>query len=695
MSENKNKIDSVILAGGFGTRLSPLTETIPKPLLPINGESALLRNLKILRENGFETTAITTMYLADMVEQTQFPQGEIYYFRENSPLGSAGAVAQFRDDTDDCILILSGDALCDYDLKQLKTDFLNSECQAGIVLAQCEDYGEYGSVCVHNGIITDFCEKPSARDTLSDLVNTGIYFIKKQGLDLIPKNSFFDFAKDLFPKMMKSGMKIAGLQPDGNWFDIGSFSEYHRCNMHYSKGENCVGKQTSIHPDARIEHTVIFDKCTIGNSVLNGCIIGENTTIGNGCIIPNGCVIGNSVELRDGVVLAPMTVVNPKETITNQNQNQFFPKAKQKLIFDDDFIIASKDDDGYFVRLGRLLGGEGKVIAFAQGNGMTLQQACELSCGAAEAGSSCTVIAGGNSALASFSAMEFESRCAYISVSGDKTQIRLFSPDGMAFSREELRKLSTKTPAMSKISGSVYLLPHGVLLKRYLAYLKTMITPPRKINISPSPQNKLLSECAEEFGIKQDESAIKFSLSPDGERAKAVTKEGKEISYWQMLILCCIESGEDEIYLPKDTPDTVERILKRHSITVKFYGDNESDERRNASHHRLHRDGVLLALTSLSIAEEKGKSLWELVSEFPPFSVTVRAVYADRSRMYSVIARLHEESGGRNASFEFGEGRVNIYPTASGRFRLMAEAVDFETAEEISLKAIDLLEKRK
>lgn len=690
------KFDSVILAGGFGTRLAPLTDSLPKPMLPVASESAYLRNLKYLRSHGFNHTAVTTMYLPEKIEEVKFEKGVTEFFREDKPLGSGGAVAKLKGRTQDTILIISGDAICDYDLSDAKRRFTESGCDAAILLCRTNDAGEYGSVCVHQGKITDFCEKPSVRDTLSDLINTGIYFISKKALEMIPDGKPYDFARDLFPAMLKKGMTIAGLELMGHWFDIGTFGEYHRCNMWVSGGENCIGKKTSIHPAARIEHCVIFDNCTVGNSTLKGCIIGEGAVIGNDCIIPSGCVIGPGAELRDNAALAPGTVVQTGETVIGDSYRDSFPQPKCPLIFDDDHIIARDDDDGYFVRLGRLLGGEGNVIAFAEGIGMTLPQACEIACGASEAGSACTVISGGNDALAAFAASEYRCKTAFISFSDGQTRIRLFSAKGMPFSREELRKLASKTPETSKEAGSVFLLPHGALMKRYLFHLKARTFMPKKIKAAQGNDSSQFRECTEELGIAADSSGAEYKVSKDGERASALLPDGREISYWQLITACCIEGRRELITLPRDTPDAVEQILKRHSIVVKFYGDSESEERRLAEYDRLHRDGILLALTAAGIAERNGITLGELIDRLPPFSVTTRSVYAERDKMASVISRLREKCGStRCAGFDFGDGKVSVIPSASGRFKIIAEAVDSETAEEISLRAIDLLEKSK
>ena len=690
----ETKFDSVILAGGFGKRLSPLTDDLPKPLLPVAGTSAFERNLSLLRKHGFKKTAVTTMYLSEKIESLGDFSGSVNYFREEKPLGSAGAIGTLFVQIADIILVISGDAVCDFDLTKAKNDFLKSGFDAALVLSRCKDAGEYGSVCVSNGKITEFCEKPSVRDTLSDLINTGIYFISKKAISLIPKNTIFDFAKDLFPLMLSKGMSIGGIEPDGHWFDIGSFAEYHQCNMWVSNGESCIGKQTSIHPSARIDSCVIFDGCTIGNSALRGCVIGNDVIIGNDCIIPQGCVIGPRAELRDGVSLAPSTVIESGETVLGSSFAESFPKPKQSLVLDDDSIIANEHDAGYFVKFGRLFGGEKSVIAFAQGDGMTLSQACELACGVCESGSNCTVISGGNAAMASFAAMEYKSKTAFIQQRDGNTEIRLFSSTGMPFSREALRELSSKSPTVSQKQGSVYLLSHGSLIKRYTQRIKAEITIPKRLSVANEKENSLLLEIVDELRIENDSSSVKFVLADDGERAKAITSDGKEISYWHLLLICCIEGERNGILLPRDTPDAVERILKHHSIDVAFYGDSESEERTLAESERLPRDGILLALTASSISEKSGKSIIELANSIPPFWIITKTVFADKDTMGTVISHIRSQnSKGRTAAFEFGDGRVSVFASARGRFRIIAEAVDFETAEEISLKAEDLLEK--
>lgn len=689
MNYEKSKFDSVILAGGFGTRLSPLTDSMPKPMLPIACTSAYERSIALLRKHGFKSTAVTTMYLPEKIERIK---GEgIEYLREELPLGSAGALAKIKQRAEDCVIVLSGDAFCDFDLAKARLEFLQSGCDAAILLCRRSDAGEYGSVCLQNGRVVALCEKPSLRDTLSDLINTGIYFIGKSALELIPENKKYDFARDLFPQMLRSGMCIAGIEPQGHWFDIGTLGEYHRCNMWVSNGESCIGKGVSLHPEARVEHSVIFENCTIGNSVLRGCIVGEGATIGNDCIIPPGCVIGAGAEIRDNSALAPGRIVYTGETVVGESYIESFKPPKNEFELGDDSVIAGKDE-GFFVRLGRLLGGSGSIIAFAEGGGATLPQACELACGASEAGSGCTVISGGNAAAASFCAGEYRSKTAFISQNGERTEIFLFSSGGMPFAREALRSLASASPQTVSTAGSVYLLPHGALVKRYLQYLRDNCEIPKRINIKNGSESAFLREIADELSIKRDTALGEFYLSDDGTRAGYISPSGQRISYWQLLAVCCIEGDRSGIILPNDTPATLEQILRRHSVDVAFYGDSDSDVRRLAEGDRLHRDGCLLALTACALAERKGTTVEALVARIPPFSVITRHISADRERMCAIISKLRERCGSvRCAGFDFGDGRVNVYASASGRFRLIAEAIDSETAEEITLRAIDRL----
>lgn len=296
--------------------------------------------------------------------------------------------------------------------------------------------------------------------------------------------------------------------------------------------------------------------------------------------------------------------------------------------------------------------------------------------------------------MASFAAGQYGSKTAFIYNSGNRTEIRLFSTDGMPFSREDLRNLSEKTPKETEINGNVYLLPHGVLIKKYITHLRTNSLIPKKISLLQGYENKYLREICDELGIIT-QSDERFGISADGTKAYVQFNNGAEIPFWRLLAICCIGEKKNEITLPRDTPDMVEKILNRHGVKTLFYGDSKCENRNKAKNEFLHRDGIILALTAAALAEIRNMTLCEFAESVPPFSIKSRNIYADKEKMGSVISQLRKEnSSNRNAGFDFGEGRVNVFPSASGQFRLVAEATDSETAEEISLRAIDLLGKK-
>ena len=144
MYHEKANFDSVILAGGFGKRMNPLTDSMPKPMLPVAGISAFERNLELLRRHGFISTAVTTMYLPERIES--IARSGVEYFREEKPLGSAGAVRKLLERTNGFILVISGDAVFDFDLSKAMDEFLKSGCDAAMLLCRSCDSGEYGSV---------------------------------------------------------------------------------------------------------------------------------------------------------------------------------------------------------------------------------------------------------------------------------------------------------------------------------------------------------------------------------------------------------------------------------------------------------------------------------------------------------------------------------------------------------------------
>ena len=225
---------AVILSGGEGTRLREISGGLPKPMMPLLGKPLLERTVALLRENGFDRLCITLHYSPEQIESF-FGNGErfgvrIEYRREESPMGTAGAVRNCRDFIDnDPVLIMSGDSACDFDLASL---FRSHKEGVTIALSTHAEPLPYGLVVTdRNSRVTGFVEKPSWEKVVTDRVSTGIYVLSPEVTDRIPEGIPYDFAKDLFPRLLKEGIPLTGRVMDGYWCDIGTPRAYYQCNL--------------------------------------------------------------------------------------------------------------------------------------------------------------------------------------------------------------------------------------------------------------------------------------------------------------------------------------------------------------------------------------------------------------------------------------------------------------------------------
>lgn len=225
---------AVILSGGEGTRLREISGDCPKPMMPLLGKPLLERTVALLRENGFTELCFTLHYRPEVIRQF-LGDGErfgvhIEYRTEDEPLGTAGAVRNCRDFIGgDSVLVMSGDSACDYDLGELYRAHTGG---VTIALAVHAEPLPYGLVITDKaGRVTGFVEKPSWERVVTDHVSTGIYVLSPDVLDYVPAGQQYDFARDLFPRLLKEGVPLRGRIMDGYWCDIGTPRAYYQCNL--------------------------------------------------------------------------------------------------------------------------------------------------------------------------------------------------------------------------------------------------------------------------------------------------------------------------------------------------------------------------------------------------------------------------------------------------------------------------------
>jgi mannose-1-phosphate guanylyltransferase/phosphomannomutase len=290
-------IKAIIMAGGKGTRLLPLTQNLPKPLMPILNKPVIYYIIQLLISYGINEIAITLMHMPEIIidsVNSLFPL-KFNYFIENEPLGTAGSVKAAKDWlNDNPFIVISGDALTNIDLRKIYDDHLKSGADITMAVKEVENPSLYGVVKTDkDGFVTDFIEKP--KDYISNLINCGIYIINPDILKYIPKNSMFDFAKDLFPILLKKGKKIYTHKLDKYWCDIGCIEEYFRANMDMLKGASGLDCYTKNMPELM---NIALRRTYFGKR----SFVGLKVDIGNNVIIGDNCHIDGNISLSDCII---------------------------------------------------------------------------------------------------------------------------------------------------------------------------------------------------------------------------------------------------------------------------------------------------------------------------------------------------------------------------------------------------------
>ncbi|MBL0386289.1 NTP transferase domain-containing protein [Tumebacillus sp. ITR2] len=323
---------AVILAGGKGSRLRPLTCNKPKPMVPLLGRPCMAYTLDLLRRTGIQDIGVTLQYMPDSI-RNYFGDGHEHgvrmrYFEETSPLGTAGSVKNAAAFLDETFVVISGDALTDFHLLDAIRYHKEKGSLATIVLTRVETPLEYGvAITEPDGRIVRFLEKPSWGEVFSDTVNTGIYIFEREILDFIPDSQEFDFSKDLFPHLMNNGHDLYGYVADGYWSDIGNLAQYRQTQFDMLEGRvhvdihgQRVAPRVWIGQGVRMADDVVLEEpCYIGRETVigEGVTIGPYTVIGEGNILQSGAslkrtviwnhnYVGEGVELR-GATLCSQT----------------------------------------------------------------------------------------------------------------------------------------------------------------------------------------------------------------------------------------------------------------------------------------------------------------------------------------------------------------------------------------------------
>jgi len=304
------------MAGGRGTRLRPLTSELPKPLVPLLGKPIIHYILELIKKNKVDDAVISLGFLGTQIEEELSGISDDFinldFASEDSPLGTAGGVKNAMGNFEGDILVISGDAMCDFNLEKAIEFHRQSESMATIITKQVDDPREYGLVSSDNlGKITGFVEKPSYKSCSTDLASTGIYIISSKVLDMVKANTQTDFAQDIFPSMLKQGFPLFAFEDKGYWCDVGDIKSYIQCQRDMlDKKVDCIINNKPIQSFKGVDiaqPVYIGEGVTIGeNTVIEKySVIGDNVTIGNSCNI-SGVVLDKGVKIADNANLVDM-----------------------------------------------------------------------------------------------------------------------------------------------------------------------------------------------------------------------------------------------------------------------------------------------------------------------------------------------------------------------------------------------------
>lgn len=394
---------AVIMAGGEGSRLRPLTCNRPKPMVPIVNKPVMEHIIELLKKHGIRDIAVTLAYMPQIIKD-YFGDGSEFgvnlkYYTEDIPLGTAGSVKNADDFLNETFVVISGDALTDININKALEFHKKSKAMVTLVLKKVENPIEYGVVVTHpDGRINRFLEKPSWGEVFSDTVNTGIYFIEPEVLSYIKKNQIFDFSKDLFPILLEQDKPMYGFITEDYWCDIGDMNAYlavhndildNRVDVKIDEKEirqgvwvgdgaviakdailkppvligknsvissgctiggfSVIGEAAHIHDNSSIKKSILWRGCTLkSHTQLRGCVLcnkvqfRENSSVYQGSVVGDNCIVGKYCTIKPEIKIWPNKNV---ESGTDVNSNLVWGSKYSKNLFGNRGILGEINMD--------------------------------------------------------------------------------------------------------------------------------------------------------------------------------------------------------------------------------------------------------------------------------------------------------------------------------------------------------------
>jgi len=684
---------AVIMAGGEGSRLRPLTCDMPKPMARLCGRPILEYILDLLVLHGVREAALTLRYLPGRIVE-HFPDGtykgiRLRFVEETTPLGTAGGVKNACLPDDDNILVISGDALCDFDLTAFASHHQKGGAAVTILGKRVEDPREYGLIDVdETGKIVGFIEKPAFSQAVSDLANTGIYMLSRRALQMIPSGESFDFARDLFPLLLSRGETLCCWEGQGYWCDIGDLDTYISCqrDMLYGKvrcslpptGEVVgrpagvkirqpvyIGRNVVLEDDVLIEEgSVLDDGCTVGRgaritgsvvlqgahiareATLTGSLVCAGASIKAGAMLFEGSTVGAGAVVGEQATVAAGIKIWPGKKVADFSRATLHVKVggDSRIFFDDDGIsgqIGVELTPEFCARVGAAVGSlhPGARIAVGSSTHRSAEVLKDaLTAGIRSTGASVVDFGSNFASLFEF-AMNF---CAM--------ELGVFVRGG---SRAALQVLSEGLPATRQVERSIEgMLARGefvrcsfsgmgdrvdmsgveALYRSQLMRLAPDGLPGWEVKVRShnAAIQSLLRETLENMGCLDGDLTIE--VSEQGDKLRIFDSSFGTVRSHTILAVCA--AGEMErglnVALPYDAPRAIDAMAADMGRRVLRYlhtpADNSDQEARKLAKTQLwNRDALMQAILFLNMAQRYG-GIPRLLERYRGFDVATRTL---------------------------------------------------------------------
>ncbi len=538
---------AVILAGGRGERLRPMTCGRPKPLTDFMSGKVLDAVVGMLKNNNVESGIITSMYMSDMLADyaANCKIMPLECVKEQTQLGTAGAVGNCAYMLRDTFIVVSGDCICDFDLTDAITLHNASKAQATMVLINAENPTDFGVVSIDgSGKVTGFTEKPSWSGVISPYCNAGIYILEPTVFRYIPSDKPCDFSLDVFPAMLKDGATVCGCPLTGYWCDIGDSDKYRGAHFDALDGK-CrlfkagVGNNVYIAPEVKLvppvyigdgtvitgnsvigSHTVIGKNCNINNCRISGSILWdgvnadqsdvtdsvicsdtrlmEGARVGAGCVVGENCRIGRFASVDSGCGLWKGTTVADETSITCDC------RRPARVNRPDAYAMRSTSDiePERVLLLARALGSEYKKVAIMYDGSPIAQAMAHISAGGVSLSGGNAVVCGhGSMGQARFAVGKTQANAGmYISCERNGLAINLLDENGIELSRRKTGRI-TRDMLASRLEFGSGDISAVSISKHYYSYLLD--------TVSVRAQGKSIALCGNKTAMRYAADALK------------------------------------------------------------------------------------------------------------------------------------------------------------------------------------------